>query len=69
MKVEYDQDADAAYMCLKDEEIKKGEVDHTLSMSNTVNLDFNKEDKLIGIEILNVSKNLIKKEVVRNICN
>ena len=50
MKVQYDKEADAAYIYVKGG-ICKGEVKRTVSMSDNMMLDFDEDDKLIGIEI------------------
>jgi len=54
MKIEYDKEADAAYIYLKD--IEEGEVASTISLSGSLNIDLDKEGKTIGIEILDASK-------------
>ena len=56
MKIEYDKEADAAYIYLK--EISEGEVVQTISLNDSVNIDLNSEGKTLGIEILDASKNL-----------
>ncbi len=56
MKLEYDKDADAAYIYFK--EIEEGEVVQTISLNDSVNIDLDKEDRTLGIEILDASKNL-----------
>lgn len=56
MKIEYDKDADAAYIYFK--EIGKGEVVQTISLNDSVNIDMDKEGKTLGIEILNARQNL-----------
>jgi len=56
MKITLDKEADAAYIYFK--EISDGEVANTISLNESVNIDFDKEGKTIGIEILNASKNL-----------
>ncbi|OGJ21123.1 hypothetical protein A3K73_08490 [Candidatus Pacearchaeota archaeon RBG_13_36_9] len=56
MKVEYDKDADAAYIYFK--EIEEGEVVQTISLNDAVNIDLDKEGKTLGIEILDASINL-----------
>ncbi len=56
MKIEYDKEADAAYIYFK--EIANGEVVQTISLNDSVNIDLDKEGKTLGIEILNASKNL-----------
>lgn len=62
MRVVYDKQADAAYIYLKDK-IAKGEVKKTVSMNDSINLDFDAHQKLIGIEILYASKVVAKQAV------
>jgi len=52
MKIYYDQEVDAAYLRLS-EEIPTGVVE----VSEGVNLDLTEDGKIVGIEILNASKN------------
>jgi uncharacterized protein YuzE len=59
MKLEYDKEADAAYIYLK-YPIKEGEVKTTTELSDDIILDFDSKKKLIGVEILNASKMLEK---------
>lgn len=59
MKIEFDKDADAAYIYLK-EKIEDGEVARTISINENITLDFDSSNKLLGIEVLNASKNLAK---------
>ena len=54
MKVEYDKEVDAEYIYLKNK-IGKGEIEKTIALNDNIILDFNKEGKLVGIEILNAS--------------
>ena len=54
MKVNYDRQADAAYIYLK--KISPGEVKHTIELDKNIILDFNSQKKLVGIEILSASK-------------
>lgn len=56
MKSTYDKEADAAYIYLK--EISNEEVARTISLNDSINIDLDCEGKVIGIEILNASKNL-----------
>lgn len=61
MKIEYGKQSDSAYIYLK--EIGNGEVASTypcdpLEVNGEINLDFDKENKLIGIEVLDASKKL-----------
>lgn len=58
MKIEYDAEADAIYIQLKD---KKAEDNVDLEEGLTVDLDENKS--IIGIEILDASKKLSKEEL------
>mgnify|MGYP006285315565 CR=1 FL=1 len=52
MKIYYDQAVDAAYLRLS-EEVPTGVVE----VSEGVNLDLTEDGKIVGIEILNASKN------------
>ena len=61
MKITYDKEANAAYISLKD--INAGEVKRTVELKEDIMLDFDKQGKLIGIEILNASK-IMNKEVL-----
>ena len=56
MRIEYDKEADTAYIYFK--EIEAGEVVQTISLNDAVSIDLDKEGKTIGIEILDASKNL-----------
>lgn len=56
MKITFDKEADAAYIYFK--EISEGEVETTISLNDSVNIDLDAEGKTLGIEILNASKNL-----------
>jgi len=53
MKVEYDKEADAAYIYFKE-----GEVAQTVSLNESVNIDLDSNGITLGIEILDASKNL-----------
>ena len=66
MKITYDKLADAAYVYLQD--IQPGGVAWTypcdpLEIKGMINLDFDDNDRLIGIEILAASKRLSKELV------
>jgi uncharacterized protein YuzE len=63
IKVTYDKEVDAAYVYLV--EIGPGEVVKTypcnpLEVNGEINLDFNKDGQLTGIEVLDASKKLPK---------
>ena len=60
MRFEYDKDVDAAYIYLEDS-IADGEVDKTIGLNDNIILDFDKNGKLLGVEILSASKVLNKK--------
>jgi uncharacterized protein YuzE len=64
MKLTYDKDADAAYIYLK-HPVKHGEAARTVTMKENIILDFDKSNKLIGVEILNASKMLDKSVLVK----
>lgn len=68
MKFEYDKDADAAYIYLAGT-IRSGEVKKTTELNENVILDFDNRGKIIGVEILNASKTLNKKLLLRNIAH
>lgn len=56
MKITLDKEADAAYIYFK--EISEGEVDKTISLNESINVDLDEEGRALGIEILDASKNL-----------
>ena len=64
MKFTYDKEADAAYVYLK-YPIKKGESEKTIELDDNIIIDFDKNGKLIGMEILNASTVLNKKELLK----
>jgi len=51
MKIRYDPEADAAYMHVQD-----GEFDHNDVLDDYTIVDFDKEGKVLGVEILSVKK-------------
>ncbi len=53
MKVTYDKEADALYLKLSSQK-----PDGVIEVKEGINLDISKDDKIIGIEILNASKKL-----------
>jgi uncharacterized protein YuzE len=53
MRVHYDQEADAIYIKLGSQK-----PDGVVEIAGGVNLDTTKEDKIVGIEILNASRKL-----------
>jgi uncharacterized protein YuzE len=61
MKIEFDKEADAAFVYFRD--ISAGEVKKTISLNEYLNIDLDSEGKILGIEILNVSKNMPKTSV------
>ena len=63
MKFEYDKEVDAAYIYLEDSIEEKG-VDKTIELDDKVVLDFDKNGKLLGIEILNASHVLKQKALL-----
>jgi uncharacterized protein YuzE len=56
MRQEFDKEADAAYIYFKD--ISAGEVAQTISLNESVNIDLDKDGKVLGIEILDASEHL-----------
>ena len=63
MKFEYDKEVDAAYIYLESP-IKEGAVKKTIELNDNIILDFDKEGKLIGVEVLDASKVLNKKVIL-----
>ncbi len=57
MKIERDRELNVAYIYIK-EKIGKGEAKRTLAVNDEIILDFTKDMKLLGIEILNAEKYL-----------
>jgi uncharacterized protein YuzE len=53
MRVQYDQEADAVYIKLGNQK-----PDGVIEISEGVNLDTTKDDKIVGIEILNASQKI-----------
>lgn len=60
MKLEYDKDADAAYLYLQ-YPIKEGAAKKTIQLNDNIILDFDENSQLLGVEILSASKVLNKK--------
>lgn len=60
MKLEFDPEADAAYL-----EIADGEVEHSEQIQPGVILDFDVQGNVVGVEILYVSKRGVRKEALR----
>jgi len=60
MRIEYDKDVDAAYIYIAGD-IEDGEAKKTIELNSNIILDFDSENKLIGVEVLNASKVLNKK--------
>lgn len=56
MRVTYDESVDAAYIYLT--EIGCGEAQITTPVNNDINLDFDKDGRLLGIEVLNARNRL-----------
>lgn len=63
MKFEYDKDVDAAYIYLEDS-ITEGQAEKTIELGDNIILDFDKNGKLLGVEILSASKVLNKKSLL-----
>ena len=56
MKITFDKEADAAYIYFKD--ISPGEVNKTISLNESVNIDLDVQGKTLGIEIIDAGRNL-----------
>lgn len=60
MRLEYDREVDAAYLYVRDA-IASGEVAHTVPLDPSeidgeINLDFDRDGKLVGVEIQAASR-------------
>jgi len=66
MRLSYDKEADAAYIYLKPRILPK-EVKKTISLNDDINLDFDKDNKMLGIEVLHASKVLPDKKSLNKI--
>jgi len=55
MRFEYDKNVDAAYIYLEDS-MADGEVDKTIEFNDNIILDFDKNGKLLGVEILTLAR-------------
>ncbi len=63
MRFEYDKDVDAAYIYLEDS-VAEGQAEKTIELNGNIILDFDKNGKLLGVEILSASKVLNKKSLL-----
>ncbi len=64
MKFEYDREVDAAYVYLV-YPIKEGQARVQRCLNENIILDFDNKGKLLGVEILNASKVLNKKALLK----
>ena len=62
MKATYDSEVDAVYIALEKERPKS--VKQTISLNEDIIIDFDENKKIIGIEILDASKNISKKPLL-----
>ncbi len=62
MKATYDKEVDAVYIAL--EEIRPKSAKQTISLNEDIIIDFDENKKIIGIEILEASKNIAKKQLL-----
>lgn len=61
MKITYDKNVDAMYI-----KLRAGRYDHTKKVTDDILVDVSKKGKVLGLEILDASKNVgkVKKEKV-----
>lgn len=64
MKLTYDREVDAAYVYLV-YPIKEGQAKIQRCVNENIMLDFDSKGKLLGVEILNASKVLNKKALLK----
>jgi uncharacterized protein YuzE len=65
MKVEYDKDANAAYI-YKVDEISEGKATKTIELNENIIIDFDVKGNLLGVEVLNADEVLNKELLVSN---
>lgn len=58
MKIEYDREVDALYI-----RIQEKEVSYTREVEEGINLDFDKEGRVIGIEIIGATERYSLKDI------
>jgi len=66
MLIRYDNEADAKYVTLLSENQKKGVVARTEKIKPWLLVDYDKQGKVFGVEILNASQNQITLVVSQN---
>ncbi len=59
MRIEYDKEADALYI-----QLKEAYVDDNIDIEEGVTVDLDEKRHIVGIEILDVSKKLSLKDIV-----
>lgn len=59
MKIEYDKEADALYI-----QIREASVDNNIDIEEGVTVDLDEKKHIVGIEILDASKKLSLKDLV-----
>lgn len=59
MKIEYDKEADALYI-----QLKEANVDDNIDIEEGVTIDLDEKKHVVGIEILDASKKLSLKDIV-----
>ena len=63
IKITYDRDADASYLYLQEpgrKEVKKTYLGNPADINGMINIDFDAEGQIIGIEVMDASKKLPK---------
>jgi uncharacterized protein YuzE len=64
MNIQYDKIADAVYI-----QLKKGKIQSTVEISDIVLHDLDNKGNVLGIELLNASKQLSSKELEKGVMN
>jgi len=64
MQMTYDKEGDAAYIYIK-YPIKNGEARKQVQLNENIILDFNSKGRLLGVEVLDASKLLDKKVLIK----
>jgi len=58
MRIQYDKQADAMYIYLRE----KGKIEKTVKVNENILVDIDKKGNIVGIEILGVSEQIPQKE-------
>ncbi len=64
MKIEYDKKADALYIYLSNKKIAR-----TIPVNENINIDVDRKEKIVGVEVLDVSFQISKETIQKSVKN